>query len=152
MGVSESIEKPPKLSHVEVSKATQEMGRRRRRQTRRPGGPRRAKEIGMFMASNRFKIASGGECAFEKVKADEHDRLRFAPGFISLRFDRGPRMDGETLYFRITIWNREDDFLAWRISEQIHENVDRAKDDVRPCGRRSALQDFEKRFSKETRH
>ncbi|ARN80417.1 antibiotic biosynthesis monooxygenase family protein [Methylocystis bryophila] len=106
----------------------------------------------MFMASNRFKIPSGGESAFEKMKADEHARLRFAPGLISLRFDRGQMMESETLYFRITIWNREDDFLAWRISEPIHENVDRATGDVRPCGSRSALQDLEKKFSKETRH
>jgi heme-degrading monooxygenase HmoA len=106
----------------------------------------------MFMASNQFKIASGREGAFERIGAAQHARLRFAPGFIGLRFDRGPKMEGQTLYYRITIWRTEDDFLAWRISEQIHENVERARDTGRQWGGRSPLEEFEEKFSKDRLH
>ena len=110
------------------------------------------KEIEMFMASNQFKIASGREGAFERMRAAEHARLGFAPGLISLRFDRGPKLEGRTLYYRITIWKTEDDFLAWRISEQIHENVERARDTGPQWGGRSPLEEFEEKFSKDSLH
>ena len=106
----------------------------------------------MFMASTQFKIASSREGAFERVRAAQHARLRFAPGFISLRFDRGPKMQDQTLYYRITIWKTEDDFLAWRISEQIHENVERARDTGPRWGGRSPLEEFEEKFPRRRLH
>jgi len=106
----------------------------------------------MFMASNQFKIPAGHEGRFEKVRVAQHARLRFAPGFISFRFHKGPQKEGHTLYFRVTVWEAEDDFLAWRIAEQIRENVERVKDGAWGWGNPSPSEEPEPQFARSTRH
>ena len=105
----------------------------------------------MFMASNQFKIPNGREGSFEKACAAEHARLRLAPGCLNFRFHKGPEKQGHTLYFRITMWEAEDDFIAWRIAEQILENVERAMDVQRRWTTMSSSEDTEK-LSRRTLH
>lgn len=106
----------------------------------------------MFMASNQFKIPNGREGTFEKARAAQRARLRLAPGCINFRFHKGPEKEGHTLYFWITTWEAEDDFLAWRIAELIHENVERAMDVERLRTGMSSLEDIETGLSRNTLH
>lgn len=71
----------------------------------------------MFIAMNRFKIQPGSEAAFEKVWADRDTHLHLVPGFKEFHLVRGAKHDDHTLYASHTIWESEDDFLAWTKSE-----------------------------------
>ncbi len=71
----------------------------------------------MFMATNQFAIMKGCEKTFEVIWELTHDHLKNAQGFIRLRLERGPPKDGKSMYFVITMWENEADFLSWRCVE-----------------------------------
>lgn len=71
----------------------------------------------MFMATNQVEIVGGCEKTFEVVYELTLENLREAAGFLGSRIERGPTKGGRSLYFVITIWAREADFLSWRCVE-----------------------------------
>lgn len=80
----------------------------------------------MFMASNQFKVVKGGEEAFENAWIATRARLREAPGFISLRFHKGQDKGDHVLYFSLTMWEREECFLAWKGVELFRDRPENA--------------------------
>ncbi len=71
----------------------------------------------MYLAMNRFKIFHGKEEAFEEVWATRDSHLKEVPGFKAFHLVRGPERDDHTLYASHTVWESEDDFIAWTKSE-----------------------------------
>lgn len=87
----------------------------------------------MFIAMNRFKVATGKEEAFEAVWKNRDSSLSEMPGFVEFRLLRGPRNEEEdhTLYASHTVWRSREDFVAWTRSEnfrQAHKNAGQNKD------------------------
>jgi heme-degrading monooxygenase HmoA len=71
----------------------------------------------MYIAMNRFKIATGRENDFEAVWTDRKTLLPDVPGFIEFKLLRGhPGADG-TLILSHSTWDSEDAFRAWTKSE-----------------------------------
>ena len=80
----------------------------------------------MYIAMNRFKVASGSEEAFENVWTSRDSHLREVPGFVEFHLLRGPFRDDHVLYASHTIWNSYADFEAWTKSEAVraaHRNA-----------------------------
>ena len=71
----------------------------------------------MFMASNQFKVIKGCEETFETAWRETSIRLREAAGLIGFRFHRGREIGPHVLYFSITMWETEENFLDWRRAE-----------------------------------
>ena len=82
----------------------------------------------MYIAMNRFKVASGREAEFENVWKNRDSSLDAVPGFVEFRLLRGKAFveEGYTLFSSHTIWSTEADFIAWTKSEnfrQAHKNA-----------------------------
>lgn len=82
----------------------------------------------MYIAMNRFKVASGSETEFENVWKNRDSSLDAVPGFVEFRLLRGRTFEeeGYTLFSSHTVWRSEADFLAWTRSEnfrQAHKNA-----------------------------
>ena len=80
----------------------------------------------MFIAMNRFKVASGQEDAFEEVWRTRDRHLDEVPGFVEFRLLKGPAEDDHTLFASHTIWASEEDFVNWTKSEHFrmaHRNA-----------------------------
>lgn len=82
----------------------------------------------MYIAMNRFIINPGYETAFENVWKNRDSQLDEVPGFKTFKLLKGPAKeeDGTTLYASHTIWNNQDDFVAWTKSEHFrkaHKNA-----------------------------
>ena len=82
----------------------------------------------MFVAMNRFKVVKGSEEAFEEVWKNRDSTLNEMQGFKQFHLLRGPanEAEGYTLYASHTIWDNEEDFVAWTKSEafrQAHKNA-----------------------------
>ena len=77
----------------------------------------------MYIAMNRFKVKNGSEEAFEAVWKGRDSRLSELKGFRDFHLLRGPvnAEEGYTLYSSHTVWESEDDFVAWTKSEQFRE-------------------------------
>jgi len=77
----------------------------------------------MFIAMNRFKVASGSEAAFEQVWKNRDSKLPEMPGFRDFHLLRGPanEAEGYTLYVSHTLWATRDDFLAWTKSQNFRD-------------------------------
>lgn len=71
----------------------------------------------MFIAMNRFKVATGAEAAFEQVWTSRDTHLREVPGFVAFHLLRGPAREDHVLYASHTVWRSRDDFEAWTRSE-----------------------------------
>ena len=71
----------------------------------------------MYIAMNRFKVASGSEAAFEEVWRSRDTHLREVPGFIEFHLLRGPAAEDHVLYASHTIWADYAVFEAWTRSE-----------------------------------
>lgn len=85
----------------------------------------------MFIAMNRFRVALGGEQAFEAMWRDRDSHLTKRPGFQTFHILRGPAGDSHTLYASFTSWTSKADFEAWIRSEEFvagHRTVDRFAD------------------------
>ena len=86
----------------------------------------------MFVAMNRFKVVKGSEEAFEDVWKNRDSTLNEMQGFKQFHLLRGPanEAEGYTLYASHTIWDKEDDFVAWTKSENFrsaHRNAGQTK-------------------------
>ena len=82
----------------------------------------------MYIAMNRFRVATGAEARFEDVWKNRDSSLDAVPGFVEFRLLRGNSFpeEGYTLYSSHTVWASEADFLAWTKSEnfrQAHKNA-----------------------------
>ena len=77
---------------------------------------------------NRFKVIAGQEAAFEEVWRTRDSSLKEVPGFVEFHLMRGKLNEEEnyTLFASHTVWNTEDDFVAWTKSENFrnaHKNA-----------------------------
>ncbi|MEM8571836.1 MAG: antibiotic biosynthesis monooxygenase [Pseudomonadota bacterium] len=75
----------------------------------------------MYIAMNRFQVAPGSEETFEDVWRGRANRLGEMKGYVSFNLLRGPSDETHTLYASHTIWESEEDFVAWTKSEQFRE-------------------------------
>ncbi|TCL74533.1 antibiotic biosynthesis monooxygenase [Rhizobium sp. BK251] len=82
----------------------------------------------MYIAMNRFKVATGSEATFEDVWRKRDSSLSQVPGFVEFHLLRGRanEEEGYTLFASHTIWRSEEDFLNWTKSENFraaHRNA-----------------------------
>ncbi|WP_180900837.1 antibiotic biosynthesis monooxygenase family protein [Martelella soudanensis] len=77
----------------------------------------------MYIAMNRFKVATGSEEAFEAIWKGRDSRLAELSGFISFHLLKGRQFadDGYTLYVSHTMWESEEAFTDWTRSEQFRD-------------------------------
>lgn len=71
----------------------------------------------MYIAMNRFRVASGQESAFEERWSSRDSYLHLLPGFVEFHLLRGPERGDHTLYASHTVWESHDDFVYWTQSE-----------------------------------
>lgn len=73
----------------------------------------------MYIAMNRFKVATGAEGDFETVWRNRDSSLADVPGFVEFRLLRGGTNaeEGYTLFSSHTLWRSEEDFRNWTKSE-----------------------------------
>lgn len=71
----------------------------------------------MFVAMNRFKVATGSENAFEAVWRNRDSHLKDVPGFRDFKLLRGARAEDHTLYASHSIWESRGAFEDWTKSE-----------------------------------
>jgi len=82
----------------------------------------------MYIAMNRFKVKTGSEEAFEDVWKKRKSSLSDMPGFEQFHLLRGSTNEDEgyTLFASHTVWQSQDDFVAWTRSENFraaHRNA-----------------------------
>ncbi|MEM1132720.1 MAG: antibiotic biosynthesis monooxygenase [Pseudomonadota bacterium] len=80
----------------------------------------------MYIAMNRFKIIKGEEEAFETVWRNRDSHLDNVPGYRDFKLLRGPEREDHVLYSSHTVWESEEDFIAWTKSEAFrmaHKNA-----------------------------
>ena len=82
----------------------------------------------MYIAMNRFKVATGAEADFENVWRNRDSSLTQVPGFVEFRLLRANTNaeEGYTLFASHTIWQSEGDFQNWTKSENFraaHRNA-----------------------------
>ncbi len=75
----------------------------------------------MFIAMNRFRVASGSETEFEQVWLSRDVHLRKVPGFEAFHLLRGPEHEDHVLYASHTVWRSQEDFEAWTRSEAFRQ-------------------------------
>ena len=75
----------------------------------------------MYIAMNRFRVASGYEQAFEAQWMGGKRRLSEMKGYLEFHLLRGPSADDHTLYASHTIWKDQGAFEAWTKSEQFRD-------------------------------
>ena len=80
----------------------------------------------MFIAMNRFRIASGFEEGFEEVWRQRDSYLDEVPGFKQFQLLRGPTEEGLTLYVSHSLWASREAFEAWTRSEAFRKAHSRA--------------------------
>ena len=71
----------------------------------------------MFLAMNRFKIASGFEEGFEDVWRRRDTYLSEVPGFKKFSLLKGHTTDEYALYASHSVWESKEAFVAWTQSE-----------------------------------
>jgi heme-degrading monooxygenase HmoA len=71
----------------------------------------------MYIAMNRFRVASGSEADFEAVWRNRDSHLREVPGFVEFHLLKGPQREDHVLYASHTIWADYAAFEAWTKSE-----------------------------------
>lgn len=71
----------------------------------------------MFIAMNRFRIATGREDDFVSVWKNRDSHLDGVPGFRSFRLLRGPTAEDHTLFASHSIWESREAFENWTRSE-----------------------------------
>jgi heme-degrading monooxygenase HmoA len=72
----------------------------------------------MFIAMNRFKVIKTETAGFEHRWLSRDSHLQDMQGFVTFNLLRGPEREDHVLYVSHTIWNSQDDFIAWTKSEQ----------------------------------
>lgn len=71
----------------------------------------------MFIAMNRFKIATGHETGFEDMWRRRETHLNGVPGFREFHLLRGPTEGEATLFASHTVWDSRVAFDAWTNSD-----------------------------------
>lgn len=71
----------------------------------------------MFIAMNRFKIASGHEDEFISIWKNRESYLDSVPGFKEFHLLKSPGTDEYTLFATHVIWESREAFEAWTRSE-----------------------------------
>ena len=82
----------------------------------------------MYIAMNRFKVQNGKEEDFQDVWKNRKSTLSEMKGFRQFHLLRGAFNEEEnyTLFASHTVWDSQDDFIAWTKSEnfrQAHKNA-----------------------------
>ena len=80
----------------------------------------------MFIAMNRFRVATGSEADFEQVWLSRDSHLDKVPGFVEFHLLRGPEAGDHTVYASHTVWQSRADFEAWTRSEAFRAAHQRA--------------------------
>jgi heme-degrading monooxygenase HmoA len=87
----------------------------------------------MFIAMNRFRIASSKEADFIEIWKNRDSRLEEVPGFLSFNLLQGPKEEDATLFVSHTMWASAEDFENWTQSEafrQAHANAGSKTQDI----------------------
>jgi heme-degrading monooxygenase HmoA len=72
----------------------------------------------MYIAMNRFRVASGREADFETMWRERESLLHRVPGFRLFRLLRGAPGDEATLFISYSEWESQAAFHAWTQSEE----------------------------------
>ena len=77
----------------------------------------------MYIAMNRFQVKIGSEGDFEEVWRNRNSTLSEMKGFRDFHLLRGPKREeeGYTLFASHTLWESEDDFVAWTKSQNFRD-------------------------------
>ena len=81
----------------------------------------------MFIAMNRFRIATGREADFEELWRKRDSYLDEVPGFREFHLLKGPSDEEGTLYASHTIWDSREAFQAWTESESFRKAHEQAR-------------------------
>lgn len=78
----------------------------------------------MYIAMNRFKVRNGSEEEFENIWRNRDSRLAQEKGFRQFHLLRGPsnEAEGYTLFASHTVWDSQEDFLAWTRSQNFRDS------------------------------
>ncbi len=78
----------------------------------------------MYIAMNRFKVQKGMETDFENIWKNRESKLDQMQGFRTFHLLRGPANEAEnyTLYASHTVWETQDDFIAWTKSQNFRDS------------------------------
>ena len=71
----------------------------------------------MYIAMNRFRIATGHEQDFETLWRERDSQLEGVPGFREFHLLKGASDEEATLYASHSLWESGEDFEAWTKSE-----------------------------------
>ncbi|MEL6467617.1 MAG: antibiotic biosynthesis monooxygenase [Pseudomonadota bacterium] len=72
----------------------------------------------MYIAMNRFTVASDNAQAFEDLWLGRDSHLKDMEGFVEFQMLKGPEAeDGTRLYASHTVWASEEAFRAWTRSD-----------------------------------
>ena len=71
----------------------------------------------MFLAMNRFRVATGSEQDFEQLWLTRDSHLPKVPGFVEFHLLRAAAREDHVLYASHTVWRSRADFEAWTKSE-----------------------------------
>jgi heme-degrading monooxygenase HmoA len=85
----------------------------------------------MFIAMNRFKIATGHEYDFISVWKNRETHLHTVPGFREFHLLQGPVAENYTLFASHSVWESRQAFENWTRSEafrKAHASAGSAKD------------------------
>lgn len=80
----------------------------------------------MFIAMNRFRVASDRGADFEKKWKDRESFLTEVPGFREFHLLCGPTDEQGTLYASHTLWDSRAAFDAWTDSDAFKKGHARA--------------------------
>jgi heme-degrading monooxygenase HmoA len=75
----------------------------------------------MYIAMNRFPIATGFEEAFVEVWRTRDSQLEKVPGFVEFKLLKGPEIEGGRLFISHSTWESYDAFKAWTESEAFRQ-------------------------------
>ena len=85
----------------------------------------------MYIAMNRFQIATGKEKIFEQLWKNRETYLESVKGFKSFNLIKGEANETFTLYASHSIWASKDAFIDWTKSDAFrlaHKNAGQHKD------------------------
>ena len=83
----------------------------------------------MYLAMNRFAVRPENAEDFEALWLNRESQLNELEGFVELHMLRGTeRDDGTVLYASHTVWETEENFVAWTRSDQFRKSHAKAGD------------------------
>lgn len=76
----------------------------------------------MYIAMNRFKVIKGMEAEFEEIWRNRPRNLSELEGYVSFHLLKGATAEDHTLYSSHTVWETEENFIAWTKSQQFRDS------------------------------